>query len=106
MKKVTRWLIAIGATAGTFAIGLCVSGSVLLPIWVKSDADRWVIAAGFGVALAALAALWGINFAQSKDHETHDMSDKSYQAPRRMTAKASGKGRVYQAGRDQNIKER
>jgi hypothetical protein len=106
LKKVIRWLVAIGVTAGTFAISLYVSGSVLLPLWIKSDPDRWVIAAGLGVALAALAALWGINFARSKDKQTGEAADTSYRVPTHMKAKASGKSRVYQAGHDQHFKER
>jgi hypothetical protein len=76
-----------------------------LPLWVKSDADRWVIAAGLGVALAALAALWGIDFAQNGDKETVDENvDKSHLTSGNMSAKASGKARIYQAGRDQHFK--
>lgn len=102
MQYFMRWLAAIGATIGAFAIGLYVSGALLLPLWIKSTSDRWVVAAGLGVALAALAALWGIQFAQikSKEMETYNSA-----APpiTQMKAKASEKGTVYQAGRDQTI---
>jgi hypothetical protein len=42
--------------------------ALLLPLWLKSGADRWVVAAGLGVAVAALAALGCASWAgQSKD---------------------------------------
>ena len=59
MRRAVRWLIAVGVTIFAFAIGLWISGAMLLPVWLKSESDRWVIAAGLGIALAALAALWG-----------------------------------------------
>jgi hypothetical protein len=99
-----RWLVAISMTIGAFAIGLYGAGSLLLPLWVRSDADRWVIAAGLGVALAALAALWGINFAQARENEANKNADGQHLIPKRMTAKASGRAKIFQAGRDQNFK--
>lgn len=52
-----------------FGMSLWVCGALLLPLWLKSGADRWVVAAGLGVAVAALAALWGASWAggQSED---------------------------------------
>jgi hypothetical protein len=99
--------MAIIATVSAFAIGLYGAGSLFLPLWIKSDADRWVIAAGLGVALAALAALWGINFAQGRGaEEVDDKTEGSYPDPVSLRARVSGKARIYQAGRDQNFKDR
>jgi hypothetical protein len=42
-----------------FGAATWLSGAFFLPLVMKSGADRWVVAAGFGVAVAALAALWG-----------------------------------------------
>lgn len=107
MKKLSRWLVAIISTISAFAIGLYGAGSLILPLWIKSDADRWVIAAGLGVALAALAALWGINFIQGRGaEEVDEKTGSSYPGPVSLRARASGKARVYQAGRDQNFKDR
>lgn len=103
MQTMIRWLAAISVTIGAFVIGLYGAGSLVLPLWVKSGADRWVIAAGFGVALAALAALWGVNFAQARLKEVDASADSPHPAPRRMVAKASGRAKMYQAGRDQNF---
>ncbi len=64
MDRAVRWLVALVVTLVAFSGSLWVSGTLLIPIWIKSEADRWVIAAGLGVAVAALAALWGVSFAQ------------------------------------------
>ena len=58
-----RWLVAIIVTMAAFAVSLWVCGALLLPLVLKSEADRWVVAAGLGVAVAALAALWGSSWA-------------------------------------------
>jgi hypothetical protein len=52
-----------------FGVALWVCGALLLPLWLKSGADRWVVAAGLGVAVAALAALGCASWAggQSED---------------------------------------
>lgn len=67
MDRVVRWLVALVVTLAAFSGSLWVSGTLVLPIWIKSGTDRWVIAAGLGVAVAALAALWGVSFAQREE---------------------------------------
>jgi hypothetical protein len=107
LKKLARWLIAIIATISAFAVGLYGAGSLFLPLYIKSGGDRWVIAAGLGVAFAALAALWGINFVEGTDNEVVDeKADGSYPGSITLRAKASEKARIYQAGRDQHFKDR
>ena len=56
-------------TMAAFGVSLWVCGALLLPLWLKSEADRWVVAAGLGVAVAALAALGSASWAgrQSED---------------------------------------
>jgi len=49
--------VAVVVTVAAFGVSLWVCGALLLPLWLKSGADRWVVAAGLGVAVAALAAL-------------------------------------------------
>lgn len=71
MDRVIRWLVALVVTLVAFSGSLWVSGTLLLPMWIKSEADRWVIAAGLGVAVAALAALWGVSFAQREEPAEH-----------------------------------
>jgi hypothetical protein len=57
--------MAVVVTVAAFGVSLWVCGALLLPLWLKSGADRWVVAAGLGVAVAALAALWGVSWAGS-----------------------------------------
>jgi hypothetical protein len=55
MSRGGRWLVAVVVTVAAFGVSLWVCGVLLLPLWLKSGADRWVVAAGLGVAVAALA---------------------------------------------------
>ncbi len=57
MSRAGRWLVAVVVTVAAFGVSLWVCGALLLPLWLKSGADRWVVAAGLGVAVADLAAL-------------------------------------------------
>jgi hypothetical protein len=49
-----------------FAVVAWVAGAFVLPLFMSSGADRWVVAAGLGVAVAALAALWGQSWASTE----------------------------------------
>jgi len=72
MGRAGRWLVAVVVTVAAFGVALWVCGALLLPLWLKSGADRWAVAAGLGVAVAALAALWGASWAggQSEDYSS------------------------------------
>jgi hypothetical protein len=63
MSRFWRWCVAVVVTVGAFGLCSWVSGAVALPYLVADHADRWVIAAGCGVAVAALAAAWGYGYA-------------------------------------------
>jgi hypothetical protein len=65
MKSIVRWWVASLVTIATFATGTWVSGALILPTFMKDSAIRWGVAGGFGVAVAALAALWGHSFASA-----------------------------------------
>jgi protein-S-isoprenylcysteine O-methyltransferase Ste14 len=69
MSRTGRWLVVGVVMVAAFGVSLWVCGALLLPLWLKSGADRWVVAAGLGVAVAALAALWGASWVggQSED---------------------------------------
>lgn len=54
-----KWWLALLITAASFGIAVWVAGAFVLPPLMRSAADRWVVAAGLGVAVAAFAALWG-----------------------------------------------
>jgi hypothetical protein len=66
MSRAARWLVAVVVTVAAFGVSLWVCGALLLPLWLKSGADRWGVAAGLGVAVAALAALWGASWASGE----------------------------------------
>lgn len=103
MGRAARWLVAAGMTLGVFAVFLWVSGAFILPLWIKSGSDRWVIATGVGLAIGALAALWGVGFAQRERQGNAKPADTPRPSEVDMTAKASEHGRVNQAGRDQIV---
>jgi hypothetical protein len=62
MSRMARWGAAVLVTVAAFGVATWASGA-LLSVVMKSEADRWVVAAGLGVAVAALAALWGHSWA-------------------------------------------
>jgi hypothetical protein len=95
-----RWFIAAVVTVAVFWIALLVPALVILPRYIASDADRWVIAAGLGVAVAALAALWGAGFARREPAD----SQRAQSPAVHMSAEASGNARVNQAGGDLTIR--
>lgn len=68
-NPVSRWAVAVAATAMAFALATWVSGAFVLPLWVRDDADRWVIATAAGVVLGGLAGLWGKVYATARDAE-------------------------------------
>jgi type VI protein secretion system component VasK len=94
-----RWFIAVAVTIAAFWIALLVPALLVLPRWHTPDTDRWVIAAGLGVAVAALAALWGSDFARREPAGTGQSGPLAVH----MKAEASGSARINQAGRDLTI---
>ena len=74
MSQVGKWFAAMVVTVAAFGVSLWVSGALLLPLWLKSGADRWVVAAGLGVAVAALAAVGCASWAGRSDDESSGSS--------------------------------
>lgn len=103
MGRAARWLVAAGTTLAVFAVFLWVSGVFILPFWIKSGSDRWVIATGAGLAIGALAALWGVSFARREQQGDGEVVDASRAVDVDMEAEASDYGQVNQAGRNQTI---
>jgi hypothetical protein len=66
MSRTGKWLVAGFVTAATFVACASISGMLLGPV-MASSADRWVLAAGLGAAMAGLAALWGKWWATRED---------------------------------------
>jgi hypothetical protein len=85
--------MAVVVTVAAFGVSLWVCGALLLPLWLKSGADRWVVAAGLGVAVAALAALGCASWAGQSEKSSSDSSsgpgDRSISAGRDISGIAS-----------------
>jgi hypothetical protein len=74
MSRAGRWLVAVVVTVAAFGVCLWVCGALVLPLWLKSGSDRWVVAAGLGVAVAALAALGCASWAGRSEDSSSDSS--------------------------------
>ena len=86
MSRAGRWLVAVVVTVAAFGVSMWVCGALLLPLWLKSGADRWVVAAGLGVAVAALAALGCAAWAG----QSEDSSSDSSSGPGKRSISAGG----------------
>jgi len=86
MSRAGRWLVAVVVIVAAFGVSLWICGALLLPLWLKSGADRWVVAAGLGVAVAALAAVGCASWAGRSDDESSDSSS----GPRKRSISAGG----------------
>ena len=80
MSRAAKWLVAIVVTVAAFGLSLWVCGALLLPLWLKSEADRWVVAAGLGVAVAALAALGCASWAGQSEDSSPGLGKRSISA--------------------------
>lgn len=65
-RPTLRWAVAVVVTIAAFAMATWVCGTFVLPM--RDGGVRWGIAGGLGVAVAALAALWGHSYATA-EHE-------------------------------------
>jgi hypothetical protein len=63
MERNLRWAVAALVTLAAVAVPTWLCGAVVLPPLLKDGAIRWGLAGVVGVALAALAALWGHSYA-------------------------------------------
>ena len=61
-----RWLVASLVTITAFAMATLICGALILPTVMKDPGVRWGVAGALGVAVAALAALWGHSFATAE----------------------------------------
>jgi hypothetical protein len=66
MKPLVRWLVASLVTVAVFTVFTAICGVLVLPTVMKDPGSRWGVAGGLGVAVAALAALWGHSFATAE----------------------------------------
>jgi hypothetical protein len=65
-RPTLRWAVAVLVTITAFAAATWICGAFVLP--TRDGGVRWGIAGGLGVAVAALAALWGHSYATG-EHE-------------------------------------
>lgn len=72
MSRAIRWCVAGLITVASSAVVIWVAGAFVLPAMLKSDADRWVVAAALGGAVAAIVALCGRSWATRKDESAPD----------------------------------
>jgi hypothetical protein len=63
VKQAVRWGVAGLVTVVAFCGPAWICGALVLPTLITDPVIRWGIAGALGVALAALAALWGKTFA-------------------------------------------
>jgi len=90
MGQILRWWIAGLVVAATFAVTTWAGGAYVLPLVMKSSSDRWVIAAGVGVAIAALAGLWGQSWATRESSPASAPPSKPSDATGNRTISAHG----------------
>jgi tetratricopeptide (TPR) repeat protein len=88
-----RWGLAVGATVAAFALPTWLCGVWILASAIPDDGQRWGVASGLGVALAALAALWGYGFATNDRPEFEE-----HAVPQRLDVQASGTRAVAVGG--------
>ena len=96
MKLIIRWLVAGLVTVVAFAVATWICGTLIMPLIMKNDGIRWGVATALGVAVAALAALWGHSFAALKQPpEPGASQDKPATAPkRRLTGSGSTHNKI------------
>lgn len=70
-----RWSVAGLVTIAVFAVVTWICGALALPHVMKDPGVRWGVAGALGVAVAALAALWGHSFAIGEPTGTNSRED-------------------------------
>jgi hypothetical protein len=68
MSQLLRWSRAAIVTVAVFSTVTGICGLSLRPL-IHSGSDRWVIGSALGVAVAALAAMWGASWAARDEQE-------------------------------------
>ncbi len=89
MRTTLRWLVAVLVTITAFAVATLLCGALVLAHALRDPTVRWGIAGGLGVAVAALAALWGHSFAKGEQPAGATLGSDS---PGTTGAAASGAG--------------
>jgi hypothetical protein len=82
-RPTLRWAVAVLVTIAVFAAATWICGAFVLPM--RDGVVRWGIAGGLGVAVAALAALWGHSYATA-EHQQPELE------PEKAQPDTAGKG--------------
>lgn len=98
MRRTVEWWVAGLVTAVAFGASVWISGAFVLPLLMKSSADRWGVAVGFGLAVAALVALWGQSWATRENRAAPGQETGRRQPPASPAVAPSGERSI--AGRD------
>ena len=77
MRSWVRWSVALGVTVAAFAVPTWLCGAFILSPVLKDSGTRWGLAGGVGVAVAALAALWGHGFSTDEPEDPHSEPAKA-----------------------------
>jgi hypothetical protein len=78
-RPARRWVLAALVTVAAFTLSTWVCGAFVLPM--RDGAVRWGIAGGLGVAVAALAALWGASYATAEQEHEQPAAETAQAAP-------------------------
>lgn len=77
VKQLSRWFVAALVTVAAFSVATWACGVLILLTLTRDPGVRWSISGGVGVAVSALAALWGHGFA-SQAREAAKNLDPDY----------------------------
>ena len=105
-SRAVRWAVATMVTMAAFGVSLWLCGALLLPLMLKSGADRWVVAAGLGVAVAALAAMWGASWAGAHEDESPGREESPGRRERSISAGGDITGIASTGDRTNNIQQK
>lgn len=93
-----RWLVAGLTTVVAFSLATWVSGALILPTVIEDPSVRWGLAGALGVALSALAALWGHAFAQGEHSQGASDGDVAVTCGTATTARPDITSNVIRGG--------
>jgi Zn-dependent protease with chaperone function len=94
-----RWWVAGLVTLAAVAVFTWVSGAFVLPALLASSGERWAVASGIGVAVAAFVALWGQWWATQADAAAREATGNGDTRASGSQVTASG-NRAVALGRD------
>lgn len=98
MSRGMRWFLAAVVTTLAFVMPTLVCGVWILVPVLPDGGTRWGVASGLGVALAALAALWGHGFATGDTQKSEERSSLPNAGVRALGGRAVAVGGSVRGG--------